>query len=205
MKTLLGVNCHESRLMSSDKARSYRYGLGSLYVPSPDEYRIRAITDFPMYSVDTMGVVRNIKTGKVIKGIDNGFGYLQVFIKHSDGEFYHKRVHRLVAEAFIKNPENKKDIDHINNDRSDNKLENIRWATRSENIQHAMNQNRMAVSNGAYKGIGHPQSKLTDKDVLEIKELLSKKELTQKEIAEMFGVTPSNISYIKLGRSWSHV
>ena len=60
-------------------------------------------------------------------------GYFQVCLSKG-GRAKNYLVHRLVAKAFIKNSENKKDINHINCVKTDNRVENLEWATRSENI-----------------------------------------------------------------------
>lgn len=73
---------------------------------------------------------------KILKPINNGNGYLQVQYHYNEGNKKRRKVlyiHRLVAEAFIPNPENKKEVDHINREKSDNRVENLRWSTRSEN------------------------------------------------------------------------
>ena len=67
-------------------------------------------------------------------GTRNAYGYLHVTIPGLDKEVM---VHRLVAEAFIPNPDNKPEVDHINGNRGDNRAENLRWATRRENVSNS--------------------------------------------------------------------
>lgn len=67
-------------------------------------------------------------------------GYLQVVIfKQCDKKTYNKMIHRLVAEAFISNPENKQTINHKNSNKLDNRLYNLEWNTMQENNIHAIN------------------------------------------------------------------
>jgi len=70
----------------------------------------------------------------------NPDGYQTVKYKNK----YYK-VHRLVAELFIPNPENKPEVDHINRNRNDNRVQNLRWATRSENMKN-MKNNKMVIN-----------------------------------------------------------
>lgn len=86
------------------------------------------IPEHPNYAISNFGEVLNIKKQKFLKQSINSSGYKNV---HLDGKF--KYVHRLLAQAFIDNPENKAIIDHIDNDPLNNNLENLRWATVSEN------------------------------------------------------------------------
>jgi len=76
------------------------------------------------YEVNEEGEVR--WNGKILKGNVTVQGYIRVGKKNY-------RVHRLIAECFLPNPENKPDVDHINGIKHDNRLCNLRWATRSEN------------------------------------------------------------------------
>lgn len=87
------------------------------------------------YSVSTMGEVRNDKTGKIKSPVISGGGYVQVALY---GEKKYKRffVHRLVSTAFVPNPQNKPQINHINGDKADNRAENLEWVTASENQHH---------------------------------------------------------------------
>lgn len=68
------------------------------------------------------------------KGVLQGYLALQLY-KNNEGKNFH--VHRLVAEAFIPNPENKRTVNHKNGDKHDNRVENLEWTTYSENNVHA--------------------------------------------------------------------
>jgi hypothetical protein len=98
-----------------------------------EEYKI--IEGFENYSVSNYGNVKNNKTGRILKPIENEKGYYQLSLC-KNGYFKTFKVHRLVALAFIPNPENKPQIDHIDNDRINNNVNNLRWCTNSENGQN---------------------------------------------------------------------
>lgn len=80
------------------------------------------------------------------RGYLDGTGYYRVRV---DGKIY--RVHRLVAETFIPNPAGLPEIDHINRDRSDNRVENLRWATRSENTRNTKSSDHCKEQFGVHK------------------------------------------------------
>ena len=91
-----------------------------------EEYRI--IKDFESYSVSNIGNIRNNKTGKILK-LKNCHGYKTVNIY---GKF--PRVHRLVGIAFIPNIDNKPYIDHIDNDKTNNNVYNLRWVDCNQSV-----------------------------------------------------------------------
>ena len=73
--------------------------------------------------------------GRVLKPWDNGNGYLQVSIK-ADGKFIKQRVNRLVAKTFLSNPDNLPEVNHKDNDRTNNNVDNLEFCTRSYNRQY---------------------------------------------------------------------
>jgi len=93
------------------------------------------INNYPNYLIYDDGRVQNKKTKRFLKQIDNGAGYLIVTLSHKNKQKPHS-IHRLVAEHYIDNPKNKQTVDHINRDRKDNRIENLRWASRTEQIEN---------------------------------------------------------------------
>lgn len=108
-------------------------------------------------------------------------------------------IHSLVANHFIPKIENKNYINHIDQNPLNNFYKNLEWCTQSENILSA-NKN----GNG---NIGSKQAdaKLTEQDVIKIKEYLKNKTYKQNKIAELFNISTTTISDIKHGRKWAHI
>ena len=88
--------------------------------------------DYPSYMINRKGETKSLLTNKILKPAKVKTGYMCVSLR-KNGESKTVRVHRLLAKAFIPNPDNKPHVDHINGVRDDNRLENLRWCTNQEN------------------------------------------------------------------------
>lgn len=151
-----------------------------------------------LYEVSTRGQVRSLtrvdRLGRLRVGImltPTGLHHLHVTLS-KEGRKRQPTVHRLVAEAFIPNPEKLPMVLHWDDDPSNNRVENLRWGTSGVNRADA-------VRNGIRDG-----GSLSEADVVEIRTRLTSGE-SQRTIATDYGVDQSNISHIARGRIWAHV
>lgn len=103
--------------------------------PVYDKEGWRPVAEFEEYFVSSFGRIIRTKTGRILKPVINHKGYLIVQLC-KEGHRKNMRVHRLVAETFIPNPDNLPEVDHINGDRQDNRTENLRWVTGSANTRN---------------------------------------------------------------------
>ena len=149
------------------------------------------------YCVSNLGSVYNTYNGQTLKPFPNSNNYLMVDLFH-DTIKQRVAVHRMVAIAFIPNPEMKEFVNHIDGNKQNNRVENLEWVTPSENSLHAVQTGLSA------RGEAKTLAKLTEKDVLEIQAAF---EAGAKdfELAAKYGVTSGVISSIRLGKTWKHV
>lgn len=94
------------------------------------------IVEYPNYLIYEDGKVYSKKTKRYLKSGIIKTGYKCVVLCNKDGKRKTYQIHRLLAEHYIPNPENKPCVDHINRDRKDNRIINLRWVTYSENSQN---------------------------------------------------------------------
>lgn len=109
-------------------------------------------------------------------------------------------VHRIVARAFIANPDGKRCVNHIDGNKLNNSVSNLEWTTHSENTQHAF---RTGLQSNP-RGSASRNAKLTESKVSEILQRLANGE-TGTSLAKEYGVTHGRIYDIKHGRGWTHV
>ena len=108
------------------------------------------IEGYNNYLIYEDGRVQNKKTKRYLSACDNN-GYLQVGLCQNRRHKNYK-IHRLIAEHYIANPDNRKEVDHINRNKKDNTIENLRWVTRSENTLNTTVQkdNSLGIKNICY-------------------------------------------------------
>ena len=95
----------------------------------------KKVDGFPLYSISSCGQLRNDKSGRILKSCPDTDGYLQNILCNK-GMRANRKIHRLVAEIFIPNPDSKPQVNHIDGDKTNNNVENLEWVTHQENSDH---------------------------------------------------------------------
>lgn len=114
----------------------------------------KEVVGFPAYEVSTDGFVRKV-TGEMLSQYGNNGGRYKAVSLYKAGKTYRRRVHRLVAEAFIPNPEDLPMVLHSDDNGSNNKVSNLRWGTRAQNTNDAIRNGRHPHANKTHCKRGH--------------------------------------------------
>lgn len=109
-------------------------------------------------------------------------------------------IHRLVAKAFIPNPDNCTQVNHIDGNKMNNNIKNLEWVTAARNVQHAWETGLM--TNEHMLGSKHHNAKVTEKDV---KDIRANKALTRKELCLKYNLSASTLADILNKKTWKHV
>jgi hypothetical protein len=150
-------------------------------------------------SVDRIDAAGKQRKGRVLRPAVTPANRLRVSLC-KDGVMKSHLVHRLVAIAFIPNPGNKPEINHIKGVTTDNRVSQLEWCTAQENTDHAFASGLSRRASGDKHGL----SKLAADDIVDIRWLRGMG-VSVSELARQWGVSRRTIGSIFTGRTWGHV
>jgi len=159
------------------------------------------IKNYPDYLIYENGTVYSLKTNKFLKpGLNRGGYYVLNLTKIGQPPKSH-RVHRLVAEHFLPQVKGLRDVNHIDGIKTNNDISNLEWSNKRLNGLHAY---KMGLNKASPQlGEKHGMSKLEDFDILKIRELHGS--MTNKELANKYNITTTQVWRIVTKRCWKHI
>jgi len=181
-----------------------------------------------VYQASSLGTLRthnwkNKGVTRIMLPAQDANGYLRtVLVNPLTGKYKTIKVHRIVALTWIGNPENKPEINHKNGIKNDNCIENLEWCTHRENFDHsvvnglqpglfkegALNRYAIAVLEGRCEKVEGSKvgtSKLTETQVIEIRNKFKPRIHTREMLAQEYGVKASCIKDVICRKSWKHI
>lgn len=173
------------------------------YPPYPDRYQVSNFGNvrskpFIKQSSNKGGPYSFLTKQKQLIPLLNEDGYWQLRLM-VDGFKFTRKIHRMVAETFIENPEELPCVNHRDSDRANNHVENLEWCTNQYNIQHSY-----ATGSNSNAGEKHPRAILNEADILRIKEL-EIEGLTCKDISDKLGFKYHTIHKVLQRKNWKNV
>jgi hypothetical protein len=160
-----------------------------------------------IYEVSDLGRVRRIKpgsstrVGRISRGSLTPDGYIRVSLSFHDSTKRTHNVARLVAIAFIPNPENKPEVNHRDGNKVNNCVDNLEWVTVLENRRHARDTGLWQSTKGSKNG----SSKVNEEIVLEMRKLHKELKLSFAELGRRYGISIGAASRIIKRMAWQHV
>lgn len=182
-----GVECTDcgveiTRMTKAEAIAAWNTRLASQ--PTSVEDAWRPIEGWVDYDVSDGGSVRHRDSRRILGQFPNYQGYMIVRLNNPRDT---ARVHRLVAAAFIPNPNKLPVVNHLNNDRADNRASNLEWCTQAENLAHADRQGRMRRNYWA--GKRSPSAILSDEQVRDLRGLYAQGGISLEKLGRNFGIS----------------
>jgi hypothetical protein len=174
----------------------------------------KSITDYEeFYQISNLGRVKSLsrtiinvkgfvhkRKERILRNYSVSKGYLAVDL--AIGKKRHcPKVHRLVALEFIPNPNNYPQVNHIDGDKTNNKVNNLEWCTCKYNINHA---HKNKLTNPA-KGTSHGRCVLTEEQVLNIIREYKTGDIFQYQLADKYNISQGQVYNIVSGKQWKHL
>lgn len=154
------------------------------------------------YQVSDKGNVRNKYTKQILRPVKDAKGYLRVCLTLEKSKKYTAKIHRLVAYAFIPNPESKPTVNHLDGIHDNNHVSNLEWATYQEQADHA---NRIGLIKERLSCEDSPTSIYSNETIHCVCKLLEENNLRQSQISKMTGVSRDTINKIRKGKEWINI
>ena len=186
------------------------------------EEQWQIVADFSRYLVSNFGRIRRRaherinKSGSITKVPEKfmsprpmpnykcpSYIAIGIDLRKEGGERKTVRVSRLVAIAFVPNPNNFPVVNHIDNNPANNRADNLEWTTMKGNSQHCVKSGRAYTGN--QKGVNNGRCKHSEAQVKQAKHLLAEQKYSHQEIADATGMTRSAVSEISCGRRWKEI